>query len=61
MMINAEKYTLSANNMEEEELNYYSNLFPFEIKAFEVGLKYLGFHLKQIVIRRRTGTSCFPR
>jgi hypothetical protein len=37
---------LSANNLEAEELDFYFPIFPYEIKDFEEGMKYLGFHLK---------------
>jgi hypothetical protein len=46
MQINAQKSTLSAHLMDEEETNCYKDIFPFEQQPFDDGLKYLGFHLK---------------
>jgi hypothetical protein len=46
MMINDRKSSLSIQNLEEEEIGLYRSLFPFEMKEFNAGLKYLGFHLK---------------
>jgi hypothetical protein len=46
MRINERKSTLSVHNLEEEELDYYRSLYPYEVKDFDAGLKYLGFHLK---------------
>jgi hypothetical protein len=34
MKINGKKYTLSPNLMEEEEINTYKELFPFEFRSF---------------------------
>jgi hypothetical protein len=46
MQINEGKSTLSINLMVEGEINIYQSLFPFEVKDLDLGLKYLGFHLK---------------
>jgi hypothetical protein len=46
MQINEGKSTLSVNLMVEGEINFYKSLFPFEVKDLDLGLKYLGFHLK---------------
>jgi hypothetical protein len=35
MQINERKITLSANNMEDEELIFYQSLFPFEVKDID--------------------------
>jgi len=45
MMINEKKSSLSIQNLEKEEIDLYRSLFPFEVKEFNVGLKYLGFYL----------------
>jgi hypothetical protein len=47
MQINDHKSTISANNMNEEELECYKGHFPFNQRTLDEGLKYLGFHLKQ--------------
>jgi hypothetical protein len=46
MLINNQKYTLSATGMEEAELAIYKSLFPYPILDFNEGIKYLGFYLK---------------
>jgi len=46
MMINERNSTLSFQNLEKEKVEIYKNLFPFEARNFEDGLKYFGFHLK---------------
>lgn len=45
MQINAQKSTLSAHLMDDEELECYKGHFSFNQKTFDDGLKYLGFHL----------------
>jgi hypothetical protein len=45
MHINVRKSTLSVSNMSEEETNFYKLHFSFEVKDFDLGLKYLGFQL----------------
>jgi hypothetical protein len=45
-MINEGKYMMSIQNLEEEEIESYMTLFPFEVRDFDDGIKYLGFHLK---------------
>jgi hypothetical protein len=42
MRINERKSTLLVHNLEAEELEFYRSLYPFELKDFYVGLKYLG-------------------
>jgi hypothetical protein len=37
---------MSSNFMEEEEINTYKEIFPFEFWSLDTKLKYLGFHLK---------------
>jgi hypothetical protein len=32
--------------MQNEEEELYKVIFPFDVKTFDEGLKYLGFHLK---------------
>ena len=44
MIINAKKSTLSTINMEEQEIQRYTYIFPFGLKIIN-GLKYLGFIL----------------
>ena len=44
--INVKKSTLSWSNMSEVETNFYKLHFSFEVKDFDLGLKYLGFQLK---------------
>jgi hypothetical protein len=46
MQINEGKSMISFQNMEEDEIQVYRSLFPFEIKHLDEGIKYLGFHLK---------------
>jgi len=46
MQINEGKSTLSINVMGEEDITFCKTIFPFEVKYLEVGMKYLGFHLK---------------
>jgi hypothetical protein len=46
MQINARKSTLSVHKLEAEEMTYYHSLYPYEVKDFDAGLKYLGFHIK---------------
>ena len=46
MVVNAKTSTLSAINLEEDEIQRYSALFPFDVKLLYEGLKYLGFKLK---------------
>jgi hypothetical protein len=46
MHINVRKYTLPVSNMSEEETNFYKLHLSFEVKDFDLGLKYLGFQLK---------------
>jgi hypothetical protein len=54
MQINGKKSTLSPNLMEEEEINTYKELFPFEFIPFDAGLKYLGFHLRPPMQKKMT-------
>jgi hypothetical protein len=46
MQINSRNSTLSVNNVDEVEMNFYRDTFPNEVKYLKSGLKYLGFHLK---------------
>jgi hypothetical protein len=38
--------------MDEEEVRAYKELFLYETKPFDEGLKYLGFHLKPNIYKR---------
>jgi hypothetical protein len=46
MKINLEKSTLSLWGIPEQEMNYFSQILPFKLIDLDMGLKYLGFHLK---------------
>jgi len=46
MQINERKSSLSCVNMEEYDLRYYQEKFPFPLTNFDMGFKYLGFHIK---------------
>jgi hypothetical protein len=48
MQINVRKYTLSVSNMSVEEIMFYKSLFSFEVRDFNLGIKYLGFQLNPI-------------
>jgi hypothetical protein len=45
MQINVKKFTLSLSNMSVEEIMVYKSLFSFEVKDFDLGIKYLGIQL----------------
>jgi hypothetical protein len=45
MQINVRKSTLSVSNMSAEEIMVYKSLFSFEVRDFNLGIKYLGFQL----------------
>jgi len=46
MEYNIRKSTISHNLLSDEEINRFKDLFPFESKSIDEGLKYLGFNLK---------------
>ena len=46
MMINASKSCLVINMVQEEDLQYMIDKFPFQSHNFDDGIKYLGFYLK---------------
>jgi hypothetical protein len=46
MQINLHKYSLSTQNLDVGETNYYSNLFHFVPQEMDSVMKYLDFHLK---------------
>lgn len=46
MQINERKSSLSCHMLLEEEIIPYRQLFPYELKEVDDGLKYLGFNLK---------------
>jgi hypothetical protein len=46
MLININKFSIPFTRLEDKEVHYFSQIFPFQRIDNENVLKYLGFHLK---------------
>ena len=46
MEINIGKSTLSTHLLSDEEMQEYSDFFPYRMGSLDGGMKYLGFYLK---------------
>jgi hypothetical protein len=46
MQINGKKSTIYFHLMEDQEVEVYKVIYPFDVNPFDEGIKYLGFHLK---------------
>ena len=46
MKINEDKSALYVSNLDESEVITLQNIFAFSVNNIELGMKYLGFHLK---------------
>ena len=51
-VINGGESMIITQNLDEAEIKEYRNLFPFEIKGIDDGLKYMGFHLKPNIYKK---------
>jgi len=47
MVINPQKYSLTLIGLAEGVEDIYNTLFPFSTQDLSLGIKYLGFHLKE--------------
>jgi hypothetical protein len=46
MTINLEKSMIFLWGITKQEKNYITQIFPYQLVDLDLGLKYLGFHLK---------------
>ena len=61
MEINFSKYTLTTHLLRPEEVAELTRNFPINTAGLEVGLKYLGFPLKQTYIENKIGSGWLGR
>lgn len=52
MIISEDKFTISWDNLDNQELRFLSNRFNFQIKNMDDDLNYLGFYLKPKYYRK---------
>lgn len=46
MKVNVRKSFISMFGLEAEDLRYCLSIFPYKVEYFDVGMKYVGFHIK---------------
>jgi hypothetical protein len=46
MKVNVGKYSISCMGTSEEDMRFFTQLFPYQVVDLNKGIKYLGFYIK---------------
>jgi hypothetical protein len=60
MVINSQKSSLTLIGLEAGTTTIYKTLFPFPLQDLSLGIKYLGFQLKENKYLQETGSGFWP-